>query len=159
MSDDKAAVQPASDESDSENPAKTPENTQEKADFSNGVNGDAAELEAGIAEQIAEGEAGSHDVPESGGESVALAGLQAELEKAQAKAEENMDIALRTRAEMENLRKRQSRELENAHKYALDKIAEELLPVRDTLELGVAAADDEQAELGKIVEGLSLIHI
>jgi len=101
---------------------------------------DAADLESALAEE------GSDD----------LAKLQAQLEQAQAKADENMDIALRTRAEMENLRKRQSRELENAHKYALDKIAEELLPVRDTLELGVAAADDEQAELGKIVEGTQL---
>ena len=67
-----------------------------------------------------------------------------------------MDLALRTRAEMENLRKRQSRELENAHKYALDKMAEELLPVRDTLELGVAAAAEEQADLSKVVEGTEL---
>ena len=85
-----------------------------------------------------------------------VAVLSAQLEDALAKAEENKDLALRTRAEMENLRKRQSRELENAHKYGLDKIAEELLPVRDTLELGVAAADQEEAELSQIVEGTEL---
>ena len=82
--------------------------------------------------------------------------LTAQLEDALAQAEENKDLALRTHAEMENLRKRQSRELENAHKYGLDKIAEELLPVRDTLELGVAAADQEEAELSQIVEGTEL---
>lgn len=145
MSDDKAVVQPESDESRSETRAEeTPKNAEEL--LSEGVEdvvGDqAAELEADVADGAE---------PEN-----ELAGLQAQLEKANAKADENMDLALRTRAEMENLRKRQSRELENAHKYALDKIAAELLPVRDTLELGVAAADDEQAELAKIVEGTEL---
>ena len=148
MSDDKAVVQPESDESVSEKTVESPadqasDSTAQAAAVEGDVpvaDADAAELESALAEE------GSDD----------LAKLQAQLEQAQAKADENMDIALRTRAEMENLRKRQSRELENAHKYALDKIAEELLPVRDTLELGVAAADDEQAELGKIVEGTQL---
>ena len=148
MSDDKAAVQPESDESVSEKTVESPadqvsDSAAQVAAVEGDVpvaGGDAAELESAMAED------GSDN----------LAKLQAQLEQAQVKADENMDIALRTRAEMENLRKRQSRELENAHKYALDKIAEELLPVRDTLELGVAAADDEQAELGKIVEGTQL---
>lgn len=78
-----------------------------------------------------------------------------QLQEATAKADQNWDAVLRTRADMENLRKRQSRELENAHKYALDKIAMELLPVRDTLEMGVAAAATE-AEMSKIVEGTEL---
>lgn len=148
MSDDKAAVRPESDESVSEkavesSPDKASQSAPEAAPVESDVpfaEVDAAGLESALAEE------GSDE----------LAKLQAQLEKAQAKADENMDLALRTRAEMENLRKRQSRELENAHKYALDKIAEELLPVRDTLELGVAAADGEQAELGKIVEGTQL---
>jgi molecular chaperone GrpE len=63
---------------------------------------------------------------------------------------------LRTQAEMENLRKRQRRELENAHKFALDKIAMELLPVCDTLEMGVAAASAEEADVAKILEGSEL---
>lgn len=78
-----------------------------------------------------------------------------QLQEATAKADQNWDAVLRTRADMENLRKRQARELENAHKYALDKIAMELLPVRDTLEMGVAAAATE-AEMSKIVEGTEL---
>ena len=77
------------------------------------------------------------------------------MQEATAKAEQNWDAVLRTRADMENLRKRQTRELENAHKYALDKIAMELLPVRDTLEMGVAAANTE-ADMSKIVEGTEL---
>lgn len=78
-----------------------------------------------------------------------------QLQDATLKADQNWDAVLRTRADMENLRKRQARELENAHKYALDKIAMELLPVRDTLEMGVAAAAAE-TEMSKIVEGTEL---
>ena len=155
MSDDKAAVQPESEESLSDNQAETPQQTDPKkvaddpsvdeaTDTGQGGNA-AADLEADlVAENI---EAASTEAVEPEGE---LAGLQAQLEVANAKVAENMDLALRTRAEMENLRKRQARELENAHKYSLDKIAAELLPVRDTLELGVAAADEEDAELEKL---------
>ena len=81
--------------------------------------------------------------------------LKEQLDAANMKADQNWDAVLRTRAEMENLRKRQTRELENAHKFALDKIAMELLPVRDTLEMGVAAATEE-ADVAKIAEGTEL---
>lgn len=152
MSDDKAAVQPESDESVSESPAEPSNAKPEEATSENNENPATASAETDGAAEL-EDELAQGDVD---ADVVDLASLQAQLEKAQSKADENMDLALRTRAEMENLRKRQTRELENAHKYALDKIAEELLPVRDTLELGVAAADEEQAELSKIVEGTQL---
>lgn len=162
MSDDKAAVQPESEESLSDNQAETPQQTDPKkveddpsineaSDTGQGGSA-AADLEADLVAENIEA-ASTENTIEPEGE---LAGLQAQLEVANAKADENMDLALRTRAEMENLRKRQARELENAHKYSLDKIAAELLPVRDTLELGVAAADEEDAELEKIVEGTGL---
>jgi molecular chaperone GrpE len=48
--------------------------------------------------------------------------------------------ALRAAAEMENLRKRTAREVEQAHRFALEKFAQELLPVRDSLELALANA-------------------
>ena len=51
-----------------------------------------------------------------------------------------------------------SREIENAHKFALDKIASELLGVRDSLEGAIAAGTAEDAELGKLQEGSELIH-
>jgi len=120
----------------------------------------ADEVEAQLAQDLTEDEAApAGDAADSAGDSdpqAMIEKLQAKLESANTRADEQKDLALRTHAEMDNLRKRQSRELENAHKYALDKIAEELLPVRDTLELGVAAADEEQAELAKIVEGTEL---
>lgn len=75
------------------------------------------------------------------------------LEDARAKADEHWDLLLRARAEMDNLRRRSERELENAHKYAVEKLVQELLPVRDSLELGVAAAGDDGVSVDKLREG------
>ena len=47
---------------------------------------------------------------------------------------------LRAAAELDNIRKRAARDVEQAHRYALEKFAQELLPVRDSLELAVANA-------------------
>ena len=82
--------------------------------------------------------------------------LHAELEETRARAEENYERLLRLQAEMDNLRKRTARELENAHKYGLEKFIAELLPVRDSMEMGVRAAREEGAEIGKIREGMEL---
>lgn len=78
------------------------------------------------------------------------------LEDARAKADEHWDQVMRTRAEMDNLRKRTQRDLENAHKYALDKISQDMLQVWDSLELGNQAALDENADVNKIREGTEL---
>ncbi len=65
------------------------------------------------------------------------------LEDARSKADEHWDQVLRTNAELENLRRRAKQDVENAHKYALEKFAQELLPVKDSLEMGLAAANGE----------------
>src|SRR5690606_10524590 len=71
------------------------------------------------------------------------------------KARENWELALRTQAELENLRKRTHRDSENAHKYALEKLATELLGVRDSMELGLSAAR-ENTDIAGIREGIEL---
>ena len=73
------------------------------------------------------------------------------LAAAEAKAEENWDRYLRTAAELENVRKRAARDVENAHKFGLERIGKELLAVRDTLEMGLAAADGASVE--SLIEG------
>jgi molecular chaperone GrpE len=80
----------------------------------------------------------------------------AQLEAAQKKADENWDELLRARAEMENLRRRQARDLENAHKHALDKFVTELLPIYDSMELGLNAAKNDEASLESVREGLEM---
>ena len=76
---------------------------------------------------------------------------RSELEQAQAKAEENWERYLRTAAELENVRKRASRDVENAHRFALERFAKELLAVKDSLEMGLAAA--ENASVASLLEG------
>lgn len=85
-----------------------------------------------------------------------LQALRQELDKARAQAQENWDKFLRAQAEMENLRKRAARDLENAQRYALERFAGELLGVRDSLELGVQAAEGEEVDAVKIKEGTEL---
>ena len=66
--------------------------------------------------------------------------LQGQLEKLQEESKASLDKVVRAQAEMENLRKRASRDVENAHKYALEKFTNELLPIMDSLELGLSAS-------------------
>lgn len=82
--------------------------------------------------------------------------LEAKLAEAEAKANENWDQLVRARAEMENIRRRSERELANAHKYALEKFAQELLPVIDSMEMGVLAAQDENTDVSKLREGTEM---
>ena len=84
----------------------------------------------------------------------ALDALQRDLAAMEAKAKEHWDQFLRAQAELENLRRRAERDLENAHKYALERFVGELLPVKDSLEMGLEAASGAEAE--KIREGMAL---
>jgi len=89
-------------------------------------------------------------------EGVDIADLQKRLAEAEVQAKESEDKVLRAHAEMENIRRRSERELENAHKYGMEKFATELLPVIDSLELGLIAASAEGADVDKLREGMDL---
>lgn len=82
--------------------------------------------------------------------------LAADLAQARMSAEENWDKLVRMQAEMENLRRRTEKDLQNAHKYALEKFAKELLVVLDSLELGIQAATGDAPEVAKLREGNEL---
>ena len=88
------------------------------------------------------------DSPEKNADS-----LEAQLEAAQAKAAENWDNLLRAKAEMDNLRRRNAKDVENAHKYGIEKFVNELLPVMDSMSLGLAAED---ASAESLREGMEL---
>jgi molecular chaperone GrpE len=78
--------------------------------------------------------------PAAGDADAELARLRGELEALRAEgAAQQRDQMLRAAAELENVRKRAARDVEQAHKYALEKFALELLPVRDSLELAAAS--------------------
>ncbi|AHF04120.1 molecular chaperone GrpE [Marichromatium purpuratum 984] len=82
--------------------------------------------------------------------------LGAALAEARAEAEGLREQLLRVHAEGENLKRRHANELEKAHKFALDGFVRELLGVRDSLELGHQAAQDEAADVAKLREGTEL---
>ena len=63
----------------------------------------------------------------------------------QAKVDENWDRYVRTAAELENVRKRAQRDVENAHRFALESFSKELLAVVDSLEMGLEAAESADA--------------
>jgi molecular chaperone GrpE len=66
--------------------------------------------------------------------------LSAQLTAAQEEIAALKDQALRGQAEAENVRRRAARDVENAHKFALEKFAADLLPVIDSLEKAVESA-------------------
>jgi molecular chaperone GrpE len=68
----------------------------------------------------------------------AAAGEEGTVEQLQAKADENWEKYVRAVAELDNVRKRSARDVENAHKYALERFGKDLLAVKDSLEMGLA---------------------
>lgn len=73
--------------------------------------------------------------------------LRAALAEAQTKAQESRDQALRALAELDNVRKRATRDVEQAHKYALEKFAGELINVKDSLEMGLSTGQVDLKDL------------
>jgi molecular chaperone GrpE len=81
--------------------------------------------------------------------------LRTAVEAMRRQVEEQRDKALRAQAEMDNLRKRTLRDVENAHKFALEKFVRDLLPVVDSLELGLSVGPD-QTDIQGLREGMML---
>ena len=86
----------------------------------------------------------------------AIVQLQQELEQANQKAQENWDKALRIQAEMENLKRRTQKDLDDTRKYAVERFAKELISVIDSLELGLQAIAGDSPEVQKFREGSEL---
>jgi len=80
------------------------------------------------------------------GEEIAENGEVDELTTLQAKADENWDKYLRTAAELENVRKRAARDIEKAHKFAVERFATDILSVADSLEMALAAEGEVSVE-------------
>jgi molecular chaperone GrpE len=93
---------------------------------------------------------------ESAAEEISIEALQKQLEEAQQQAAANLDKAIRTMAEMDNLKKRVQKDLDDERKYGLAKFAKELLSVLDSLELGIQAATGDSPEVTKLREGSEL---
>ena len=130
--------------------------------MSNNQDGSDAQSDSELIEEVLEqsaeeavDEAGVVDV-ETETEGVSVDALQKQLKQAVKNAADNWDTALRVQAEMENLKRRTQKDLENAHKYGLEKIAKELLSVIDSLELGIQASTSDAPEVVSLREGSEL---
>lgn len=84
-----------------------------------------------------------------------LAELREALASARAEAERFRDEALRARADTDNARKRAQRDVEAAHKYGVERLVEALIPVQDSMELGLEAAQSA-TDIGSLQEGMAL---
>ena len=82
-----------------------------------------------------------------------IANLEAQLAEAETR---ERDSVLRIKAEMENLRRRTELDVEKAHKFALEKFVNELLPVLDSLDRALEVADKDNDAMAAMVEGIEL---
>lgn len=79
--------------------------------------------------------------------------LEKELSDSETKAQENWDKLLRAMAELENVKRRAERDVSSAHKYALDRFVDELIPVMDSLDQALLNCSEDLAAMR---EGISL---
>lgn len=96
------------------------------------------------------------EATQDAGTEAAADDVTAQLEQALGKAEENWNQVLRIQAELENTRRRAAQDVEKAHKFGLERFAQELLPVKDSLELGLAASISDDDAVAKLREGMEL---
>jgi molecular chaperone GrpE len=109
--------------------------------------------ETAAAAQAASQTTGSVPGNDAAATSAAPAGADAALAEVQAKLAEMQENFLRAKAETENVRRRAQEDVEKTHKFAIERFAEHLLPVIDSLE---AAATDTSGDLVKVREGVEL---
>ncbi|WP_194441583.1 nucleotide exchange factor GrpE [Pseudoalteromonas simplex] len=108
-----------------------------------------AEVEA--AEKATEQVDGEEMSPEA---EIAL--LHSELEAAKQTINDQKDSVVRAAADVENMRRRAAQDVEKAHKFALEKFANELLPVIDNLERAIEFSDKENEQLKPVLEGIEM---
>ncbi|MCG7586209.1 nucleotide exchange factor GrpE [Photobacterium sp. OFAV2-7] len=85
-----------------------------------------------------------------------IAELEAALLTSEAKVKEQQDSVLRARADVDNMRRRTEQEVDKARKFALNKFAEELLPVIDNMERAIEMADKSDEAIKPMLEGVEL---
>lgn len=107
----------------------------------------------------------TEDKSQSKAENVTDAEIEAELlddddvaqfDNLQEQLNASNDQLLRLQAEMQNIRRRAERDVENAHKYGLEKFASQLLPVVDNLQRALDAIDADDDAQKAIYEGIDL---
>lgn len=82
-----------------------------------------------------------------------IVALRADLEAEEKKSSDNYELALRTKAESDNIKRRVENDVANARKFGVEKFVTEMLPVMDSLQMGITALADENITVDKFREG------
>lgn len=96
------------------------------------------------AEEAARAAEAAPETPEK--EEETIESLVAKLELAESKVVEQYDLYVRAMAEMENVRRRCAEDVQKARKFGIEKFAENLLPVVDSLEKALEVTADQEAD-------------
>lgn len=107
-------------------------------------------------EQVESAETEQSGGQEAGSDVERIAQLERELAAAKATIDQQKDSVVRAAAEVDNVRRRAALDVEKAHKFALEKFVNELLPVIDNMERALLAADREQEVILPMIEGVEM---
>ncbi|ORU93389.1 MAG: nucleotide exchange factor GrpE [Cycloclasticus sp. symbiont of Bathymodiolus heckerae] len=91
-------------------------------------------------------------------ETVGTVDLQSALDVANARADENWEKVLLAKADVENIRRRTQKDIEKARRFSVEKFAKDMLAVVDSLEMGLAAAENMSGDVASIKEGMELTY-
>ena len=125
------------------------QNPEQEVELNEEVTQMEADVEAAV--EAAKQHAEQEQSPEA-----EIAMLYAELETAKQTIADQKDSVVRAAADVDNMRRRAAQDVEKAHKFALEKFANELLPVIDNLERAIEFSDKENETLKPLLEGIDM---
>jgi molecular chaperone GrpE len=117
------------------------------------LNEELAQMQADVEAAV---EAADQHADEEQSPEAEIAMLYAELEAAKQTIADQKDGVVRAAADVDNIRRRAAQDVEKAHKFALEKFANELLPVIDNLERAIEFSDKENETLKPLLEGIDM---
>ncbi|MET6758278.1 nucleotide exchange factor GrpE [Pseudoalteromonas sp. NCIMB_1079] len=124
-------------------------NPEQEVELNEEISKMQADVEAAV--EAADQHAEEEQSPEA-----EIAMLYAELEAAKQTIADQKDGVVRAAADVDNIRRRAAQDVEKAHKFALEKFANELLPVIDNLERAIEFSDKENETLKPLLEGIDM---
>ena len=125
------------------------QNPEQEVELNEEISKMQADVEAAV--EAADQHAEQEQSPEA-----EIAMLYAELEAAKQTIADQKDGVVRAAADVDNIRRRAAQDVEKAHKFALEKFANELLPVIDNLERAIEFSDKENEALKPLLEGIDM---
>ena len=141
------------------NGTDVPEEEVIEATTSDASDDDAAAEEIPETGEISTAEASDDDAAEEEKPDVGEISAEEQLENALAEVATFKDVALRAEAEMQNVRRRTERDIENAHKFGLERFLQNLLPVLDSIEKAIDSSEQAGPEEDdSVMEGVRLCH-